>query len=124
MDSKKQIKTAKQQDTKDIICRYLKSRNIDGFKITGMLRINGRVININFLLKDKNIMITYWDLDEVQSLIQQPGYHRTYFERHEKQWKNLCSKYTQAGGKIYPITSADEKGILAKLTLCSELNGG
>ena len=124
MDSKKQIKTAKEQDGKDIICRYLNSRNIDGFKMTGMLRIAGRVVNVNFQLKDKNIMITYWDLDEVQSLIQQPGYHRTYLERHEKEWKNLCSKYTQAGGKIYPITSADEKEILAKLTLCSELNGG
>ncbi|MBW7988432.1 MAG: hypothetical protein FVQ84_00190 [Planctomycetes bacterium] len=124
MDSKKQIKTAKQQDGKDIICRYLNSRNIDGFKMTGMLRIGGRVISVNFLLKNQNIMITYWDLDEVQSLLQQPGYHRTYFERHERQWKNLCSKYAQAGGKIYPITSADEKEILAKLTLCSELNGG
>jgi hypothetical protein len=124
MDSKKQTKTAKQQDSKDIICRYLKSRNIDGFKMTGMLSIEGRVVNVNFQLKDKNIMITYWDLDEVQSLIQQPGYRRTYLERHERQWKNLCSEYTQAGGKIYPITSADEKEILAKLTLCSELNGG
>ncbi|MCP4612879.1 MAG: hypothetical protein GY845_29650 [Planctomycetes bacterium] len=123
-NSKKQTKTAKQQDSKDIICRYLKSRNIDGFKMTGMLSIEGRVVNVNFQLKDKNIMITYWDLDEVQSLLQQPGYHRTYLERHEKEWKNLCSKYTQAGGKIYPITSADEKEILAKLTLCSELNGG
>jgi hypothetical protein len=124
MDSKKQLKTAKGQDGKDIICRYLSSRNIDGFKMTGMLRIDGRVINVNFLLKDKNILITYWNLDEVQSLLQQPGYHRTYFERHEKEWKNLCNKYTQAGGKIYPITSADKNEILAKLTLCSELNGG
>jgi hypothetical protein len=124
MDSKKQTKTAKQQDSKDIICRYLKNRNIDGFKMTGMLSIEGRVVNVNFQLKDKNIMITYWDLDEVQSLLQQPGYRRTYLERHEKEWKNLCNKYTQAGGKIYPITSADEKEILAKLTLCSELNGG
>jgi len=123
-DSKKQIKTAKEQDGKDIICRYFNSRNIDDFKMTGMLRIDGRVINVNFLLKDQNLMITYWDLDEVQSLIQQPGYHRTYLERHERQWKNLCNKYTQTGGTIYPITSADEKEILAKLTLCSELNGG
>ena len=124
MDSKKQIKTAKEQDGKDIICRYLNSRNIDGFKMTGMLRIRGRVVNVNFQLKDKNLMITYWDLDEVQSLIQQPGYHRTYLEKHEKEWKNLCNKYTQAGGTIYPITSADKNEILAKLTLCSELNGG
>ncbi len=124
MDARKQIKTAKEKDGKDIICSFLNSRNIDDFKMTGILTIDGRVINVSFLLNDKNLMITYWDLDEVESLIQQPGYHRTYFEKHEKQWKNLCNQYTQAGGKIYPITSADENEILAKLILCSELNGG
>jgi hypothetical protein len=124
MDARNQIKTAKQKDGKDIICSYLKSRNINEFKTTGILTIDGNVINVSFLLNDKNLMITYWDLDEVESLLQQPGYHRKYLEKHEKQWKNLCNQYTQAGGKIYPITSADENEILAKLTLCSELNGG
>jgi hypothetical protein len=124
MNARKQFKTAKKKDSKDIICSYLKSRNIDDFKMTGLLKMEGRVINVSFLLKNKNLMITYWDLDEVESLIQQPGYHRKYFEKHEKQWKNLCNQYTQAGGKIYPITSADENEILTKLTLCSELNGG
>jgi hypothetical protein len=124
IDARKQIKTAKVKDGKDIICRYLKSRNIDDFKMTGILTIDGSVINVSFLLKDRNLMITYWDLDEVESLIRQPGHHRIYLEKHEKQWKNLCNKYTQAGGKIYPITSADENEILAKLTLCPELSGG
>ncbi len=124
MDARKQIKTAKEKDGKDVICSFLNSRNIDDFKITGILRIDGRVINVSFLLNDRNLMITYWDLDEVETLIQQPGYHRSYFEKHEKQWKNLCNQYTQAGGKIFPITSADENEILAKLTLCPELNGG
>jgi hypothetical protein len=124
MDAKKQTKTAKEKDGKDIICSYLKSRNIDDFKMTGILKIEGRVINVSFLLKDKNLMITYWDLDEVESLVQQPGYHRDYLEKHEKQWKNLCNQYTQAGGKIYPIASTDENEILAQLTLCSELNDG
>jgi len=63
-------------------------------------------------------------LDEVQSLLQQPGYRRNYYERHEQQWKNLCTKYIDTGGKVYPITSADAKEILAKLTLCPELNDG
>ena len=123
-DSKNQTRTAKENDGKDIIYRYLKNRNIDDFKMTGILKIEGRVINANFLLKDKNLMISYWNLDEVESLLQQPGYQRKYLEKHEKQWKNLCEQYTQAGGKIYPISSADKNEILARLTLCSELNGG
>jgi hypothetical protein len=123
-NARKQSQTAKVNDGKDIICRYLKSKNIGDFKMTGMLKIEGKVINVSFLLKDKNLMITYWDLDEVESLLQQPGYQRKYLEKHEKNWQDLCNQYTQAGGKIYPISSADEKDILAKLTLCCELNGG
>jgi len=123
-DSRKQINMAKGKDGKEIICRYLNSKNIDDFEMTGILRIDGKTVNINFLLRDKNIMITYWDLDEVQSLVQQPGYKRNYLEKHEQEWKNLCKKYTQTGGKVYPITSADENEILAKLMLCPELNDG
>ena len=123
-DSRKQINMAKAKDGKEIICRYLNSKNIDDFEMTGILRIDGKTVNINFLLRDKNIIITYWDLDEVQSLVQQPGYKRNYLEKHEKEWKNLCTKYTQTGGKVYPITSADENEILVKLMLCPELNDG
>lgn len=123
-DSRKQINMAKENDGKEIICRYLKSRNIDDFEMIGILKITNKTVNVNFLLRDKNIIITYWDLDEVQSLLQQPGYKRNYYERHEQQWKNLCTKYIQTGGKVYLITSADAKEILAKLMLCPELNDG
>ena len=124
-DSRKQINNmAKEHDGKEIIHRYLKSKNINDFETNGILKINNKTVNVNFLLRDKNIIITYWDLDEVQSLLQQPGYKRNYYERHEQQWKNLCTKHIQTGGKVYLITSADAKGILAKLMLCPELNDG
>lgn len=123
-DSRKQINTAQVTDGKEIICRYLKSRNIENFETTGLLKIDNKTVNVNFLLRDKNIMITYWDLDEVRSLMQQPGYKRSYYEKHEQEWRNLCNKYIQAGGIVYPITSADAEEILAKLTLCPELNDG
>ena len=123
-DSRMQINMAKAKDAKEIICRYLNSRNINDFEMTGILRIHGKTVNINFLLRDKNIIITYWDLDEVKSLVQQSGYERNYLEKHEQEWKNLCKKYTQTGGNVYPITSADENEILAKLMLCPELNDG
>ena len=124
IDSRKQINMAKGTDGKEIIYKYLKSKNIDDFEMTGLLKINNKTVNVNFLLRDKNIMITYWDLDEVRSLLEQPGYKRNYYEKHEQEWRNLCTKYIQTGGIVYPITSADEDEILAKLTLCSELNDG
>ncbi len=81
-------------------------------------------MSVNFLLRDKNVMISYRDLDQAQVLIQQPGYKRNYYEKNERQWRNLCEKYARAGGKIYLITSVDQNEILAKLTLCPGLNDG
>jgi hypothetical protein len=121
---REQKHSLKEMDVKETICRYLKSRNIDDYKMHGLLRINGKTINVNFLLTDKNIMITYWDLDEVKSLASEPGYRRDYLVKHEKQWRDFYKKYTQEGGKVFQITSADEKDIFAKLTLCSKLNEG
>ena len=120
----KQVNLAKAKDGKEIIYRYLKSRNINDFKITGLLRIDNKIVSVNFLLEGKNVMISYRDLEQAQVLIQQPGHKRDYYEKNERQWRNLCDKYAQAGGKIYLITSANENEILAKLMLCSELNDG
>ncbi len=114
----------KVEDGKEIIYRYLKSRNIDDFKMKGLFKVNNKTVSVDFLLRDKNIMITYRDLDQVQSLSQQSGYKRNYYERREKAWRNFCKQYQQAGGKVYQITSADEAEILAKLRLCPELNDG
>ena len=114
----------KGKDGKEIIYGYLKSRNIDDFKMKGLFKVNNKTVSVDFLLRDKNIMITYRDLGQVQSLSQQSGYKSNYYERHEKAWRNFCEKYIQAGGKVYQIISADEAEILAKLMLCPELNDG
>jgi hypothetical protein len=124
MDSRKQIETARHKGMDDIIYDYLKSIDIDDFKMTGVLKIEGTVINANFLIEDKNLMITYWNMDEVKSLAQQQGYQRRFLEKHKTQWTKLCNQYKQAGGKVYPVTSADENEILARLILCPELNSG
>ncbi len=123
-DLRQQKNSVKEKDAKETICRYFKSRNIDDYKTHGLLRIDGKTVNVNFLFEDKNIMLTYWDMDEVQSLARQPGYKRNYLEKHEKEWRDFYKKYTQEGGKVYRITAANEKETLARLTLCSELNDG
>lgn len=123
-EPKKQVKKVKQQDGKEIIYRYLKSRSIDDFKMKGLFIVNNKTVSVDFLLRDKNIMISYRDLEQVQSLSQQSGYKSNYYERHEKAWRNFCEKYIQAGGKVYQIISADEAEILTKLMLCPELNDG
>jgi hypothetical protein len=120
--SRQERRVAKAKDGKEIISRYLKSKNID-FRTNRILQIAGKTISVDFLLKDKNTMIKYWNPVEILALEQQPEYRRNCYEKYLESWKGFCGEYLQAGGKIHQIISADAQEILAKLPLFTGLNG-
>ncbi len=121
--NRRRINMTRQKDREEIICRYLKSKNID-FKTNRFLKIDNKTVSVDFLLKDKNIIIKYWNPKEIQSLAQQPEYKRLFYEKYKESSNSFCEEYKKAGGKVYQIESANEKEILARLTLCHELNDG
>jgi len=111
-------------DGKEIIYGYLKSNNIDDFDVDRLLKIDNKTISVNFVFRDKNIIIKYWNPEEIQSLMQQAGYQKSYYQKYEQQWKDFCREYKEKGGKVYQIESADKEEILSKLSLCQELIEG
>jgi hypothetical protein len=121
-ESRKQQRAAREGGGSQIIAAYLKSKNID-FRTDRLLQIEGKTISADFLLTDRNIIIKYWDPVEILSLDQQAEYRKLAYENYLESWKEFCGQYQQAGGTIYQIVSADSDEILAKLTLCNELNG-
>jgi hypothetical protein len=112
----------RQIDPKQIIAQYLKSKNID-FGMNRILQIEGKTISVDFLLKDKNIILKYWNPVEILALEQQPQYKKMFYEKYLETWGDFCAKYQNSGGKIYQIITADTKEILAKLTLFQAQNG-
>ena len=121
--SKKQINKKIQTNGMEIISKYLKNNNID-FRIDRILAISNMTISVDFLIKDKNIIIKYWNPEEILLLKQQPEYKRNCYEKYLTEWKGFCQEYMKTGGKIHQIVSAKEQEILAKLMLCDELNDG
>jgi hypothetical protein len=121
--SREQINLTRAKEGKEIISRYLRSKNID-FKTNRLLQMEGTTISVDFLLKGKNIIIKYWNPVEILALEWQPEYRRDYYEKYLESWKGFCREYLQTGGKIHQIISADAQEILAKLPLCTEENGG
>lgn len=114
----------RETDGKEIIYNYLKSKNIDAFEVDRVLKIENKTVSVNFVLRDKNLIIKYWNPEEIQALLQQPGYRRAYYEKYEQNWKDFSQKYQQAGGKIYQIETANSEEILGRLSLCPELSEG
>jgi len=114
----------RETDGKEIIYNYLKNKNINGFQVDRIFKVDNKTVSVNFVLRDKNLIIKYWDPEHVKTLIQQPGYRRNYYEKYEQDWKDLAQKHQQAGGKIYQIETANAKEILSRLSLCPELSEG
>ena len=111
------------KDGKEIISAYLKIKDID-FRTNRIFQIENKTISVDFLLKDRNIIIKYWNPVEILSLEKQADYRRDFFKRYLESWKDFCGKYQGAGGKIYQIISADTEEIITKLLLCPELSDG
>ena len=113
----------RQNDGKEIICDYLRSKNID-FRMDRLLRINNKTVSIDFLLKDRNTIIKYWNTKDTEHIAQRPGYKKNIYERYRETCKDFYEKYEAEGGKIYQIESADRKDLLEKLSVCHGLREG
>ena len=120
----KKINMLREKDGMQIIHSYLKSNSIDDFQIDRLFKVENKTVSVNFVFRDKNIIIKYWNPDETRSLSQESGYKKTYYENYLKQWNELCQAHEEKGGKIYQIESADKEEILSKLSLCRELSEG
>jgi len=120
----KKINMRRENDGMQIIYSYLKSNSTDDFQMDRLFKVENKTVSVNFIFRDKNIIIKYWNPEETRSLLQESGYKRTYYEKYLKQWNELCQTHEEKGGKIYQIESADKEEILSKLSLCKELSEG
>jgi hypothetical protein len=116
----KKMNMLREKDGMQIIYNYLKSSNINNFEMDRLFKVENKTVSVNFVFRNKNIIIKYWNPDEVQNLMQQSGYKKIYCEQYQKQWKDICKKHEETGGKVYHIESADKEEILNKLSLCLE----
>jgi len=123
-NSRREIKKIRQKDRKEIICRYLENQNLNDYQMARVLKIDNRTVGVDFILRDKNIIIKYWNPRAIKSLAQQSQYKRSFYNRYRQRSEEFCGRYEQAGGKVYEIVSDDEEEILAKLQLCPELDQG
>ena len=106
-----------------VISQYLKGKNIE-FKPDNYLRVDGRTVSATFLLKDKDVIIKYWDPELIDQLESKEEYKKINYVQYLNKWNEFWCKYQQAGGKVCQIISSDRNRIIADLEHSSELIGG
>ncbi len=122
-EAREQREQIRQEDGSRIVATYLKSRNVD-FKKHNYLRIDSQTVSVSFLLEDKNIIVKYWNPEEIELLADKSEHKRNTYTKYLQQWKDFCADYTSKGGKVCQIVSADQKDICSMLMQCQELTDG
>jgi hypothetical protein len=107
-----------------IIRRYLHSRGFRNVGISRILSIDGQIIGVDFTLRDRNLIVKYWNPPEAEVLASQPDYKRRALEKHRSNWERFAAGHTQRGGKIHYVQESDKAQIVAALDNCEELHPG
>jgi hypothetical protein len=121
-EARKEKVPVRQEDESRFVSNYLKSRNVD-FKTHNYLRIDSRTVSVSFLLEDKNMIVKYWNPDEIDLLESKSEYKRNAYIKYLQDWNEFCAEYVNKGGKVCQVISADQKDIFSKLMQCRELDG-
>ena len=111
----------KRDDPSQVIRAFLKSENVD-FRTTRSFQIENKMISIDFILEDKNIIIKYWNPEEIVALVKQEDYRTKRFDKYLASWREYSENFVNAGGNIFQIKSSGKEEILAQLENNDVLN--
>ncbi len=116
--------TAEKQDSDEIgtIRRYVQAKGCDAVNVSRILRIGNNLVSVDFFLKDRNLIIKYWNPDQIESLRTQEGYKQAAYERYLKNWMEIAAQHERTGGRIHCVEASDTQAILAALDSCTELD--
>lgn len=111
---RKRIRTADEYKNRDIISAFLNLKNIN-FRIDRTLNIDNNLISVDFVLIDKNIVIKYWNPENILTLQKQKNPKMGLYESYLETYKDYAGEYLDSGGRIYQIITADSTEVLTRL---------
>lgn len=115
---------ARKEDALNVIRQYLRDRGLSNVGINRILRVDGKLVSVDFLLQDRNLLIKYWDPRQVESLDAKADTRQRMLEKYRKDWQGFVRQYEQDGGRIYMVEASDREGIMLALESCSDLSPG
>jgi len=113
---------APKQDPMDIIRRHLHTRGFTSACIDRILRVDNQLVSVDFLVKDRNLLIKYWNPQELERLGTKEGYQQKACAKYKEDWERYARQYQQTGGEIYTISASEPQTIVAALDSCTKLS--
>lgn len=111
-------------DGMSIIRQHLRARGIRNADINRILKVDNGLVSVDFALRDRNLIIKYWNPDEIARLNAAGGIRQMAYEKYRKGWEAFAARHKQAGGEIYCVEASDTQTIVAALESCEKLDTG
>jgi len=114
--------TPRPQDGRDVIRGHLLAKGIESASVNRILMIGDQLVSADFVLKDRNLLIKYWNPDAIKTLNAQAGPGQKTYENYRTNWAEVAAQYERNGCQIYTVEASDAQTIVASLDSCSVLN--
>jgi hypothetical protein len=106
------------------IRKYLGDRGFANASINHILRIDNKLVGVDFTLPEQKLVIRYWDPKEVEKLSAQPAGVQMLYGKHKQAWETYAEQNRQLGAEIYCVEASDPQTIVASLQACPRLDTG
>ncbi|MCU0915535.1 MAG: hypothetical protein MUC88_13350 [Planctomycetes bacterium] len=108
----------------DIIRDHLRCRGFVSLHIDRILRVDNQLVSVDFYVKDRDILIKFWNPQEVERLQTKEVYKQQAYAKYKQDWDRYAEQYRRTGGEIYVMNGSDPQTIVAALDSCPKLQPG
>ena len=109
-------------DGMEVIRQHLLAKGIQSADIDRIFRIDDQLVSVDFLLKDRNLLIKYWNPQGIQSLSTKESFKQKAYEKYRQNWTQVAARHELNGGKVYYVEASDAQTIVAALDACTNLD--
>jgi hypothetical protein len=106
-------------DSMQVVRQYLADRGFKSIDTNYLWRVEGKVMSVSFILRDKGVAIRYTDPQAMESLTS--GSRKIVAERQEQTWEAFAKDFKADGGSVYSVNATSRDQILAALDACHAL---
>lgn len=111
-------------DGMDVIRQHLRGRGFASVSINRILRVDDQLVSVDVLVKDRNLLLKYWNPEEVERLGTKDAAQQRVYAKYKQDWERFAQGYQQTGGEIYTVSASAPETIVAALESCPKLGPG
>ena len=118
------VRPARPPDGMAVIRQHLYAKGLTSVDINRIMRVEDQLLSVDFLVKDRNLLIKYWNPEGIKQLSAKETFKQTAYAKYKENWEQFAAQFQQKGGEIYYVRASEPQTIVAALESCPKLSPG